>query len=244
MIKKCHYETLSETNPESKDLLKEISANEIQLRQLLINEEVLVNRMKGLQRNEEQLMQKIRKYIGLADKWINVLVSQVEHEKEIVKQIPIDGDIILTDAEKMSETQQSIIEKLKEQLELRDAMIEKTKEELKRHDKELDIGSDIILTFDEVIKTSQEEHSNATKGKNLQLPAVQQSSSMSPEFLKRFSRFTMSSEKQLTEIARRKKEGKQDKQNHSLVSRDSSFSTGASSGAMPMLGLLGKQSKR
>ena len=49
MTKKCQYETLSkEEGATSEPLLKEINSNEIQLKQLVINEEVLLNKMKEL----------------------------------------------------------------------------------------------------------------------------------------------------------------------------------------------------
>jgi len=245
MVKKCKYETLEKNNSDSEDLMKEISGNEIQLKQLLINEDVLINRSKELQKNRDQIITKIKRNASLADKWITFLATEIENQKDIVHIIATDGDVILPEAQKLSSTQQEIIQKLKEQLEIRDTMIGQVKKKIEEQGKEINIGElSEILSFEEICKISKDEH-NSISSKNAYLPNVHYQNSIN-HGEKLFTKVA-----QYTKIPRKlndykKKDPKDEKRSYSVVSQNSSFSTGASSGAVQAIkigSLLAKQAK-
>lgn len=259
MTKKSHYETLSKTNNTNADIqMKEITSNEIQLKQLIINEDVLVSKLRELNDSRERLVKSIRQKQLLADKWISLLVGQINHQGDLVGNIPVEGDVILNEADTMIEEQNQVIQGLKEQLLLRDKMIQNAKDSLKEHNANLDARDDGILSLEEIWKHVQEESS---AGRSMQLPPLQPTHSnhissneklftrvlqlrMNRKPTNRSSLMQTSDKNviiynnkvQAEENKKNKrnnaKEVKDDKRSNSVVSQNSSFSTGASKGSV------------
>ena len=245
MVRKSNYESLTKDDESADELLKEISGNEIQLKQLIINEEVLLNRMRELGRNREHMLNAIRQRQMLVENWISMLAKQLEHEKNVVAHIPTDGDVISAEAQSMAQRQNEIIERLKEQLVLRDDMIARVKSEFKQRNAELDTDQTGLMVYEDIVKFAQDERN--AKARNFTLPTIQQSyASPNDKLFTRIPRFKLPRKQaninnlyQAGEIIVsskivKKKEGRDDKRSYSVVSQNSSFSTGASTGAAPL----------
>ncbi len=239
MVKKSHYETLGKAEKAGQDLLREVSSNEIQLKQLLINEEVLANRIREMQHERDQMALNIKQKQLLADKWIAILSGQIEHDKNVAQMIPTEGDVIGREAQDMAETQNGVIARLREQLQLRDDMIAKTRTQLKERDVDIaDAAGEGMMGFEEIVKAAQSE--KTPRAKNSQLPPLPAAGSVAggEKLFTRVPHFRLSRRQQpnlnpdVGGIKSSKKKG-DDKRSYSVVSQNSSFSTGASSGAAP-----------
>lgn len=244
MVKKSHYETLSKSDPASSDaVLKDISSNQIQLKQLLINEEVLVNRMKELNRSREALIKNIKQKQLLDDRWIEALSSHFLSEKELTLCIPTDNDLITKETQTIVETQDSIIAQLKEQLRMRDDMIETTRAKLKEQGATFEGNMSGVLQYEEIVKAADEERAHLA-AKPI-LPVIQPSPfgqvlrfGENEKLFTRVSRFKlpkgiakMTNDHQYVEATKVASTNHRDeKRSHSVISQNSSFSTGASSG--------------
>eukprot|EP00826_Nyctotherus_ovalis_P049634 TRINITY_DN6014_c0_g2_i12.p1 TRINITY_DN6014_c0_g2~~TRINITY_DN6014_c0_g2_i12.p1 ORF type:complete len:337 (-),score=89.82 TRINITY_DN6014_c0_g2_i12:143-1153(-) len=208
MIKKSHYSL--EQNDEA---LKDIESIKVQLKQLLINEDSIIHRMKELRVSKEQLQESIKRNIMLADKWIFLLSEQMDHESDIVQQIPTDNDVIPSDSEELMQIQKQDIQKLKEELEIKDKLIEQAENRIPRE----------LLTYEAILQSAAEEQARA--------PFKQR---QGERLFTKVTRFGMV--KTGCRQADIQKKSDRDKRNYSVVSQNSSFSTGNSSGA----GALGK----
>lgn len=219
ITQKTHIETV--TAQKKTELQKELDSTKIQLKQLLINEEVLLNRLKELQQDKIMLHQKIKRNYVLGDNWITILSSQLNHDKNLTQQIPIEGDASYSETDKLAQQQKEDIEKLREQLLIRDKMIEDAGK-----GSDLTIRTD-ILSFDEVLKTVDN-----LKLKD-QMPGASFVPPMQERLFMKVNRFGHG--KGVFHHADIQKKSDREKRNYSVASQNSSFSTGASSGAVPGL---------
>jgi len=218
IAQKSHCEAV--TGLQKSKVQKEIESSKIQLKQLLISEEVLLNRMKELQQDKNTLRQKIRRNFTLDDNWTTILTTQLEHKKGLTLQIPIEGDASYSDTDKLAELQLKDIEKLKKQLAMRDKIIEDSGKVA-----DLATRSD-LLSFNEVLKTVEN-----TKLKD-QVPGPTFGHSTQDRLFMKVNRVGYS--KGGYHYTEQKKSDRE-KRNYSMASQNSSFSTGASSGAVPGL---------
>lgn len=217
LAQKSHLETV--TSDKRQEVQKELEASKIHLRQLLINEEVLLNRMRELQHEKASLQHKVRRN-NLGELWTPILLTQLDHERDITQHIPIEGDALHADTNKLVQLQQEDIEKLREQLVIRDKMIERSRK-----------GSDLaarkdILSYEEVLKTVETlKAKDQIAGSNFGHPVQE----------RLFMKMNRLGHAKGIHYIEQQKKSDREKRNYSVASQNSSFSTGASSGAVPGL---------
>ena len=209
MVRKAHCDAWNRSQNADVSMIQQLESDRIQLKQLLINEQVFVSRLRELQLSREQLQREMSENILLKDKWASLLSKQVEHDKSVVQQIPIDEEASKEDVEALIQMQKDDIKKLKEQLELRDRMVESV----------CDSGCMGLLSYEGIVKATKEEQAGMRLMTNLQA--------------NKLDRFRMSKIRQYQTDVRNKHD--RDKRNCSVISQNSSVSTGASSGLTPGL---------
>jgi len=204
--------TQSEISDDPK-LLKDISSDELQLKEFHISEQVLINRMKELQEKRTHILERIPMTEGLS----SIINQQIDHERQLMQQIPIEGFMQVSDIEELAKLQETTICKLKEQLELRDVM-------LKKIDVTLDVSSkNAIVSYKDLLEKAKDEHSKGFKSIKHTANKIRTQNSKSnirngrqPSYIREYI--------------------DEDKKNSNIGSQESSFLIRASSEAVPIWG--------
>jgi len=195
---------------QDEEILKEIEANKLTLKKLLASEDTILHRIKELQIAKEQLQQGIKRNVMLTDKWIFLLSEQMDNESDIVQQMPVESDVSNIDSENLQKQQKQDIEKLKAELEMKDKLIDHIE----------NIPKD-LLTYEGILQSVKEEQLRSKQGDKL---------------FTKVTRFGIVRNGYRQADIQKKTD--RDKRNYSVISQNSSFSTGASSGAGLVLGKL------
>ena len=205
--KKSNLEVVEQS--EKSNILKEIDLEKNKLRQLLVNEQVIVNRINELKREKAVLQQDIRRNVQLGDHWPRILLGQMYHEKELTDHIPIEGVVIETETDELIRNQREDIQILQKQLNIRNKILNdagKGDELFMRPD---------ILTYDEVIKRVE------TFAENRQMPE--------PSSGRLFFKIKQVNANAINCKTEDQKKSARPRRNHSVMSQNSSLSTGGSS---------------
>ncbi len=210
------------------------------LQEMASNRDTLTTQLRGFQGQQEQLLENIRQKPNLAERWVALAKTHAAHEEELVEQIPTEGEVVGKKAETIVDFNNMLILKLKEQIKLRDQVLARAHEQLREVQADPEPPDPRLVRHDDLLTLPQEhtpmiglrsptismgklrDGSVKLVPKAARLKPSRKPSETSPQAAAAASRSNRASQR---------KEKKDEKRSHSVFSNNTSFSTGASTGA-------------